>query len=295
MRAIHFCYIFAISCFQVATLAAANGPDADPEYNPAWGPAFDTNTCPEYYLRETGNNSTLTIELVATCSDGSDTSQYRTSSLNLDQCLYNEEGDLFSSEPHDYYTGPFSKTCHNCGLAFLSIDGDTEGVYLRCTCWVAIDDDHTPKQSMFRLGRSIYVKNSTLGCFEFTGQTIDNPLPYQNVTPPVSSVTTVTATVLANVTISPTISPPRFTNSTSIQPSTVTVTKTHVMTQEPVTQTATETVVSPVTILVSIKVTETPTPTPRISAILYTTVQASFVTFNPSSDGVGFRRHIQGL
>ncbi|KAI1457687.1 hypothetical protein F4805DRAFT_457604 [Annulohypoxylon moriforme] len=287
MKAIHFCYILTLFCFHTLVLAA-NGPNKDPEYDPAWGPAFDTNLCPLYYLRETGNSTHTSIELVATCSNGGNTSQYRTSSLNLDQCLFNEEGDLFPSEPNDWYSGPFSKTCLNCGLAYLSVEGSTEGVYLRCSCLRGLGDDRTPNLTGFHLGRSIHVKNDTLGCFEFNGQIIGNPIPYVNVTSPTASVVTVTttATIFANITISPTSSPTSFTNSSSILPSTVTVTKTHEKTKEPVTVTTTETIASPVTILVSIKVTETPTPTPRISAILYTTVQASFVTLNSSSAGL---------
>ncbi|KAI1212496.1 uncharacterized protein F4807DRAFT_373711 [Annulohypoxylon truncatum] len=157
MKAVNYCCILALYYIQTAFLIAAQVPDKDPEYNPAWGPAFDTNICPQYYLRETNHNSTLTVELIATCTDGSDTSQYRTSSLNLDQCLYNEEGDLFASEPQDFYTGPFSKTCNNCGLSFLSIDGDTEGVYLKCSCLPGLGDDRTPKQTMFRLGKFTYL------------------------------------------------------------------------------------------------------------------------------------------
>ncbi|XDG00707.1 hypothetical protein ABKA04_000322 [Annulohypoxylon sp. FPYF3050] len=271
-----------------AIFAEIQPPSTDPGNSPAEGPAFDANLCPQYHLQETGNNASITVNLIATCSDSSNTTQYRTSSLNLDQCLYNEEGYLFGSEPHDFYTGPFSKTCNNCGLSYLSIDQQDEGVYIKCTCLVGLGDDHTPRQSMYRLGRVVYVKNYTLGCFEFVGQPIDGSPLYPNLAPSASSVATVTATstIYANVTISPLGSPTDGPVKFTVPPSTVTITETKWKKKEPVTLVKTQTAFSPVTILVSIPVTVTPTPTPKISAVLYTTVQASFMTMNSSTDGV---------
>ncbi|KAI1096310.1 hypothetical protein F5B19DRAFT_435778 [Rostrohypoxylon terebratum] len=287
MKTYIFCYILAFLSFQTVILAAVLSPGTGIGDSPAEGPSFDANLCPQYHLEEVGDNASIAINLVATCSDSSNRTQYRTSSLNLDQCLYNEEGYLFGSEPHDFYTGPFSKSCSNCGLSYLSIDREDKGIYIKCTCLVSLGDDRTPRQSIYRLGRIVYVKNYTLGCFEFVGQPIDDSPLYPNSAPPADSVATVTATstIYANVTVtqpsSPTSSPGNFTI-----PSTVTITETKWKTRKPVVMTETQTAYSPVTILVSIPVTVTPTLTPRISAVLYTTVQASFVTVNSSTDGV---------
>ncbi|KAI1450949.1 hypothetical protein F5Y02DRAFT_412592 [Annulohypoxylon stygium] len=288
MKIFTSCSIFALACFQTAVLAVAQVPIRDPDYNPAWGPAFDSNLCPEYHLQETGTNSSSIINLVATCSDGSNGTQYHTSSLDLDHCLYNEEGYLFASEPQDFYTGPFSKTCSNCGLSYLSLDAENEGVYIKCTCQVGLDDDRTPRQSMYLLGRVIHVQNYTLGCFEFVGELTDNSIIYPNQGLPASSVATVTATatVYTNITVSPPISPASNTVPSTMVPSTVTITETKWKARKAVTLIKTQTAFSPVTILVSVPVTETPTPTPQISAILFTTVHASFVTLNSSTNGV---------
>ncbi|KAI1143846.1 hypothetical protein F5Y05DRAFT_8382 [Hypoxylon sp. FL0543] len=301
MGAINHRRIIAFLCLPAAPLVTAKIPVQNPVSNPSRGPAFDAEICPWYHLREIGNRSSPTFELVATCSSGNDSSQYRTSSLNLDPCIYNEDGSLFPSDPPGSDPGPYTKSCSNCGLTVRDFDGDESNltdVYLNCVCRPGKPlESKTPKDAALLLGQAVQVINHTLGCFQFDGKILTDYHGYPEMTLSTTTITvTTTAIATTNITITPTSSSASSTSTTtsstssstsssSETPSTATVTKTRKVTKthkvtrtQTVTETEKATEPTPVPAPSTVFVTVTPTHSHTIYAEITNSHFALFTT-----------------
>ncbi|XDG00706.1 hypothetical protein ABKA04_000321 [Annulohypoxylon sp. FPYF3050] len=286
MQATIYGFLVLLSCFQGAFVAAV---------------AFTHDLCPAWYLRESKwyPDRDPTLELVAICSIGNDTSpshEYRTNILDISACFVNHEGELTSVAVADRVPlpGNFTGSCDGCGLSLQGPHGadKTEwNVVLTCTC----KTDNGVKQGEANLEAAIMVNQGMMWCTPGGhGKYLDYSPNANPAMLPVPGNATVTTTATVNNTItsfSTTTANATFfstatnTAATTIisscaSPSQATITETKKGKTHEKTVTATMTETHPVTVLVSIMVTKTPTPTPTIAAQLHSTVVADFTTIN---------------
>ncbi|KAI1143845.1 hypothetical protein F5Y05DRAFT_407247 [Hypoxylon sp. FL0543] len=199
--------------------------------------SFTAELCPLSYLRYDTSNG---YQLYATCSfGGGDSTEYRTSTLNLDQCLTNQNGALVpANSPSDKYPGGFSKTCWACGIHVQEAGPNwVYQVYLSCTCQLQVHEK-MPGTPTYILDNVLLVNDGILQCTGDKGTAcigveVTNPgddhmpvLPTAKIvtTATPSSVTASTVTVTATGTLYQTVTNNSTATTTAVERKTVTET-----------------------------------------------------------------------
>ncbi|KAI1464657.1 uncharacterized protein F4812DRAFT_462369 [Daldinia caldariorum] len=253
---------------------------------------FNNELCPWYYIFQNYHNDPMdfTIELVATCGNSMDqTAEYITTSLNLDKCFTNINGNLTLATYDKSPLGPFSKSCRNCGLKNVGSFDDTRPT-IYCTC-TNIDDKISQEQA-YELPKGIWVnQNGTIGCVDHFGTNIpyvDSKVP--KMIPPNllalmassnKSLATVTATVHETVSSTVDSNNTLVSTATAMVTSNVTLVTTETATA---TVTATATMVSvvsatcPTAPAATVTETTTTTKTKKRKAKTVATVTTSLVS-----------------
>ncbi|KAI4862907.1 hypothetical protein F4820DRAFT_395698 [Hypoxylon rubiginosum] len=99
---------------------------------------FSVDLCPLYHLSEITDDSktnTHDLKFVAMCSNTG--KEYQMSSLNITECINNNQAKLTDADQQNPYPGPFSGSCIGCGIATTKDDGDNDDAWrlsLRCQC-----------------------------------------------------------------------------------------------------------------------------------------------------------------
>ncbi|KAI1484165.1 hypothetical protein F4774DRAFT_423584 [Daldinia eschscholtzii] len=297
MKALSYLILLILS-YVPALCLAAGIPDED----------FNNELCPWYYIFQNYHNSPsdFTLELVATCGTTTDLkAEFITSSLNLDKCFTNIDGNLTLATYDKSPLGPFSKTCRNCGLRNVgSFDDSKPTMYCSCT---DVDDKRARDQA-YELGKGIWVNhNGTIGCIDHFADTIpytDSKVPKmipQNLLALMASpnkpatvnstvFTTVFSTIAQNNTLTNTAMVTN--NVTLVNTETATATlistvnatcpsvpaSTVTKTKKRKVKTVTETVTTSLVNTVVVTVTTTRPPTGTIVANIQSTAFASFST-----------------
>ncbi|XXH05056.1 hypothetical protein Hte_011480 [Hypoxylon texense] len=100
---------------------------------------FSVELCPFYHLSELTDDSKTTthdLKFVAMCTNPA-ANGYQTSSLNIAECINNNQAKLTDADQDLPYPGPFSGSCIGCGIATSKRDGDADDAWrisLRCQC-----------------------------------------------------------------------------------------------------------------------------------------------------------------
>ncbi|KAI0386282.1 hypothetical protein F5Y04DRAFT_289968 [Hypomontagnella monticulosa] len=258
---------------------------------------FSVDLCPWFYLRGNYQNpkmSTTLLELVTTCSVGDRNSgEYRTSSIDLDLCIQNDQGSLKAKD-----SGIFTKTCKGCGLKVsgsmdepyndytlmleCSCDSDNFGLMVTTGLLIGDTDPFSGIDDIFT------VEDGTIYCAERAGTLVPtngtDTWPRGIPSPGTKEVSVTVTSFATNISTAISSALSTDTNTaTSTLISTVTgscesaspttVTKKHKITKtETMNVTQTVQVTSVLTMLITAK------PPPEINASLYTTVAAKLST-----------------
>ncbi|OTB08640.1 hypothetical protein M426DRAFT_7371 [Hypoxylon sp. CI-4A] len=218
------------------SFATAKAPSSDPGSSTPYSGPFNIDICPWYYLRESYGGNRL-VEFFATCFVNENSAEeYRTSSLDLDLCLQDNNGimqaNLVSSEP-------LSDKCSECGLVLHQPYTAKETLYtvaLRCECETA-SGNSSVIASMASMTAMLNVTNGILQCNSHAGTEISYSADASSkMIPPPSTITqhdtaTATATVTSEATLVSTTTVFTAATSSSMSRSTVTGTETKTKTK----------------------------------------------------------------
>ncbi|KAI1393717.1 uncharacterized protein F4822DRAFT_439662 [Hypoxylon trugodes] len=225
---------------------------------------FISSLCPWFYFRQ----NRMASELVSICSTSdSGDGVYRTSVLDLNQCVVNDDGTLkVIADDSQTSPGKFEESCHYCGLILTNDDSDVYITKLTCYC-NRHDAQEMPTWSSVDLTHGIGVNNGTLNCYHGQSKLIVNPSDTDPQVIPMQTPITQTATTTMNNTMANTATvTATFTSNATIissQMSTVVSTVSVTDSCSPVSPSeVTTTVTKKITKTKKITETETDTPTP---------------------------------